>query len=58
MKYRVKDIESGKVNLWSIDQIVDEINRDRSETWKPYDKSDWIEGWSHWVEGESFELLK
>ena len=57
MKYKVKDVESGKIHLWSVDQIVEEINRDRSGTWKPYNRTDWKEGWNHWVEGECFEIV-
>jgi hypothetical protein len=57
MKYKIKDTESGKIHLWSVDQIVEEINRDRSEAWKPYNQTDWKEGWNHWVEGECFEIV-
>jgi len=57
MKYKVRDMENGKEYIWSIKQMISEINRDRSDTWLPYDASDWMEGWKHWVEGEAFEIV-
>jgi hypothetical protein len=57
MKYKVRDMESGREYIWSIRQMISEINRDRSDTWLPYDASDWMEGWKHWVEGEAFEIV-
>ena len=35
---------------WTIPQILEEINRDRSEDWSAYDESDWLEGWLEWVD--------
>jgi len=56
-QYRIQDTESGKVFRWNLDEIISEINRDRSPSWKPYTKRDWREGWDHFVEGECFNLL-
>ena len=57
MKYKVKEIESGKVSEWTLSDILDEINRDRSNQWTPYDETDWREGWENWVEGDYYKLL-
>ena len=57
MKYKVRDVESGEEYIWSKKQMISEINRDRSDTWLPYDASDWMEGWKHWVEGDAFEIV-
>ena len=56
-KFRVKDIESGEIYHWDLDDILEEINRDRSSQWTDYDESDWREGWKEWVEGQYLTLL-
>ena len=55
-KFKVKDLETGDVKIWSISKIVSEINRDRSEDWKPYTPLDWYEGWTSWCEGDIYTL--
>lgn len=57
MKYKVKEIESGKVSEWNLSDILNEINRDRSSQWTPYEKTDWRDGWENWVEGDHYKLL-
>lgn len=49
--------ETNKVREWTISQVLEEINRDRSDTWTPYDHSDWLEGWMEWVEGVYYSLV-
>ena len=41
--YKIKDIESGEVQEWTLEAILEEINRDRSEDWQNYDETDWME---------------
>lgn len=43
-KYTIIDIETGQKWLWTIPEIVDEINRDRSNQWQDYTAADWREG--------------
>jgi len=57
MTIQVKDLETREVYRWTIDQVLQEINRDRSENWINYDKSDWREGWDEWVEGDCLTML-
>jgi hypothetical protein len=57
MKCRVQDIETGQINEWTLAQVLEEINRDRSEEWESYDEKDWREGWDFWVEGDYYTLL-
>ena len=57
MKYRVQDIETGQINEWTLAQVLEEINRDHSEEWIPYNRKDWREGWDFWVEGDYYTLL-
>tara|TARA_B000000565_G_scaffold250158_1_gene222335 strand:+ start:136 stop:327 length:192 start_codon:yes stop_codon:yes gene_type:complete len=55
--YQVKDIETGKIHVWTLSQVLEEINRDRSENWTAYNKSDWREGWKEFVEGDVYVML-
>ena len=57
MKCRVQDIETGQINEWTLAQVLEEINRDRSEEWESYNEKDWREGWDFWVEGDYYNLL-
>lgn len=54
---KVRNIEDEVIEDWTIDQILNEINRDRSGDWTDYDESDWREGWNEWVEGEFYSLI-
>jgi len=54
---KLKDIDTGKIYSWSLSQVIQEINRDRSESWADYDKSDWLQGWGEWCEGECYTML-
>tara|TARA_B100000963_G_scaffold274357_1_gene242562 strand:+ start:546 stop:716 length:171 start_codon:yes stop_codon:yes gene_type:complete len=55
--HKIQCLESGETMNWSLDMILEEINRDRSEQWTPYDETDWLDGWSNWVEGEFYSLI-
>ena len=50
------DVE--RIEEWTLEDILEEINRDRSNEWTPYDETDWKEGWNEWVEGEFYSLVK
>jgi len=55
---KVRDVETRKVLTWTLNQVLEEINRDRSEDWTDYDTSDWREGWCDWVQDDGyFELV-
>jgi hypothetical protein len=57
MRHKIINTETKEVFNWTIEQILEEINRDRSEEWTPYDKSDWIEGLEEWTEYELYREL-
>jgi hypothetical protein len=38
-----------KEELWTVSEIISEINKDRFDTWTDYDINDWAEGWQEWV---------
>jgi len=56
-KYFIQDLETGKIEQWSLYEILCEINRDHSDEYTPHDLSDWREGWNEWCEGEYYQLL-
>jgi len=41
---------------WSVDEILEEINRDRSSEWIDYDETDFAEGWREWCEGTYYTI--
>ena len=47
--------DSQDVKLWDVQQILNEVNCDRSEEWEDYDESDWEEGLEEFTE---FETVK
>lgn len=57
--YKVKCLHTNKIEDWSIEQILDEINRDHSTEYTHHTEDDWEEGWKEWVEGYGYyELVK
>tara|TARA_R110002051_G_C8506961_1_gene465722 strand:+ start:56 stop:265 length:210 start_codon:yes stop_codon:yes gene_type:complete len=46
----------GSPKEWTMNEVLEEINRDHSDKWIDYDKSDWLEGWMAWVEGDYHKL--
>ena len=56
-QYTFRELETGKLHHWTIAEILEEINRDRSDEWSAYDESDWEEGWKHWCEGDYYTLV-
>ena len=58
MTYKILHIEENKVHDWTLEMILDEINRDHSHEFTPYNEKDWREGWNEWVkEGGSYKLV-
>ena len=55
--YKVLYIEENEIHDWTIDDILNQINRDRSGKWTDYNKSDWREGWNEWVKEEGYYKL-
>lgn len=55
---RVLNLETRAIKNWSIEEVLKEINRDRSEMWQDYDPSDWREGWLEFVEGDFYSLVE
>jgi hypothetical protein len=55
MLYWLKCRDTGISSLWTVSEILMEINRDRSEDWTDYDRSDWREGLKEFTQ---FDLIK
>jgi len=55
--FTVLDKHSDEVLEWDIQDILDEINRDRPEKWVDYTKDDWFEGWSAFCEDADYVIL-
>jgi len=51
---KIKDLETGDIQEWSVDAMLSEINRDRGEHWLDYNEEDYLEGWDEWVEGDFY----
>lgn len=49
------DEDVGKIYLWTMGEILNEINLNRSSGWKPYDQTDWKEGLDEWTWYEPVE---
>lgn len=49
---------AGHIELWTMAQILDEINRDRSADWTPYGKRDWKEGLTEWTSYRPYDMRK
>ncbi len=50
--YTLKNTVDGRFVKWTLPQILEDINRDRSESWSDYDESDWKEGLYFFTEYE------
>jgi hypothetical protein len=44
MKYVLKNSITKELVSWTVEEILEEINRDRSDDWTPYTKNDWVDG--------------
>ena len=45
-RHALQDVEFGEVVIWTVPQILEEINRDRSGEWEDYNETDWQDGLS------------
>ena len=54
MTYTIKDTKTNKTFQWTLTEVLQEINRDRSGEWQDYDETDWREGWREFVEVDGY----
>lgn len=55
--FTVLNKETDEELIWYIEDVLDEINRDRSEKWIDYSKNDWFDGWAEWCEDDIYTIL-
>jgi hypothetical protein len=55
--FTLKDKYSNETKEVTLPELLEIINRDRSEEWIDYDESDWMEGWLTWEEGDCYNLI-
>jgi hypothetical protein len=53
----VLDGYSNEELTWGIEDVLNEINRDRSAKWTNYTKDDWFDGWNSWCEDDVYVML-
>ena len=56
--FTVLDKHSDEVLTWYIEDVLDEINRDRTADWIDYTKDDWFDGWAEWCEDDDFNIVQ
>lgn len=53
--YKIKNLETGEIEIWDTRKVLAEINRDRSDSWREYDEDDdVVSAWKNWVESEEY----
>lgn len=57
MKYIVLNLETLEKEVWTQEQLLEEINRDHSDQWENYTAKDIFEGWHEWCESEVYSLI-
>jgi len=57
LTFTVLNKETDEELSWDIQDILDEINRDRSGIWFVYTKENWYEGWREWCEDDIYTIL-
>ncbi len=50
----IRNLQTGEIEQWPIDVVLEEINRDHSDDFIPYTKENWVEGWDEWMESEYY----
>jgi hypothetical protein len=52
------DINTNEQVTMTLQEVIDDINRDRSEEWQNYDEGDWKEGLQHFTQWRIIEVTK
>jgi hypothetical protein len=48
---------AGRQFVWSLSDMLFELNRDRSADWEPYTKYDWTEGWVNFIDPSELRIV-
>lgn len=49
-KFKLLNTDTNEIEIMTLIEILENINRDRSENWVPYNTTDWIEGLHEFTE--------
>jgi hypothetical protein len=49
-RFTLKHYKSGEIVKMTLNEILNEINRDRSDQWLSHNEADWLEGLEHFTE--------
>ena len=52
------NLETNQAEAWHLSKVIEYINADRNPEWQDYDEGDWLNGWIHFCEGDSYILVK
>ncbi|MEQ1762124.1 MAG: hypothetical protein ABL984_03155 [Pyrinomonadaceae bacterium] len=53
----VRNMDTKQPLIWALEQLIDEINRDRSSDWSDFTPFNWRQGWDEFVEGKGYQLI-
>lgn len=57
-KFKVRNINTGESLQWDLHEVIDEVNWQHGESFDRYDKTNWFDGWSRHVEGNSYAMIE
>lgn len=57
LTHKIRVVEDNRIVDWTIEAMLEEINRDHSDEFTDYDENDYLEGWAEWVEHAGFYKL-
>ena len=53
----VRNLETKLPLVWTLEQILDEVNRHRTDAWSDFTPFNWHRGWNEFVEGRFYQLI-
>jgi hypothetical protein len=56
--YKLINIETQEIVTMTLEEILNEINRDRSDSWQNYDETDWKEGLEVFTEYKLLDTMR
>src|SRR5690349_18982177 len=53
----VRAMDTKQPLTWAVEQLIDEINRERTGDWSDFTPFNWRQGWDEFVEGQGYQLI-
>ena len=57
-KHEILNLESNEVVVMTTAEMIEEVNRDRSDSWVDFNEDDFMNGWNHFVEGHILKYIR